>query len=141
MADGPHPAVRRRDRRRFKDRINDTVGVIREKMILHKFQRLERRRVRLATCTTTARSAVVLVVPGGAANDEVLRDVSAHIAALNPAYATTARRAGRLRWPRKSSSVMAEIADRPEEGLEAGATSSRRSPRSKLKTKLSRDRA
>ena len=47
------------------------------------------------TSTTTAPSACCSSARGGAANDELLPDVAAHIAALNPPYATTAARARR----------------------------------------------
>jgi len=72
-----------------QDRINDVVGVIREKMILHKFQRLEGG-VYGSYVHHDGSVGVLLECKGGAANDEVLRDVSAHIAAMNPPYTTTA---------------------------------------------------
>jgi elongation factor Ts len=71
------------------DRINDVVGVIREKMILQKFQRLEGG-VYGSYVHHDGTVGVVIECKGAAASDEVLRDVSAHIAALNPPYATTA---------------------------------------------------
>jgi elongation factor Ts len=71
-----------------QDRINDTVGVIREKMILQKFQRLEGG-VYGAYIHHDGTVGVLVECKGGAPNDELLRDVAAHIAALNPPYATT----------------------------------------------------
>ena len=71
------------------DRINEVVGVIREKMILHKFQRLEGG-VYGGYVHHDGTVGVLLECRGGAANDELLKDVAAHIAALNPPYATTA---------------------------------------------------
>ena len=72
-----------------QDRINDTVGVIREKMILHKFQRLEGG-VYGSYIHHDGTVGVLLECKGTTGNDELLRDASAHIAALNPPYATTA---------------------------------------------------
>ena len=72
-----------------QDRINDVVGVIREKMVLQKFQRLEGG-VYGGYVHHDGTVGVLLECKGEAANDEVLRDVAAHIAALNPPYATTA---------------------------------------------------
>lgn len=77
-----------------QDRINDVVGVIREKMILHRFQRLEFQRLEGGVFGSYVHHdgtvGVLLECKGGAAADELLRDVCAHVAALNPPYATTA---------------------------------------------------
>ncbi len=70
------------------DRINDTVGVIREKMILQKFQRLAGG-VYGGYVHHDGTVGVLVECKGSAANDELLRDVAAHIAALNPPYANT----------------------------------------------------
>src|SRR5437762_2622576 len=59
-----------------QDRINDTVGVIREKMILHKFQRLEGG-VYGSYIHHDGTVGVLLECKGSAANDELLRDASA----------------------------------------------------------------
>lgn len=72
-----------------QDRINDVVGVIREKMVLQRFQRLEGG-VFGAYVHHDGTVGVLLECKGGAASDEVTRDVATHIAALNPPYATTA---------------------------------------------------
>ncbi len=71
-----------------QDRINDVVGVIREKMVLHKFTRLDGG-VFGSYLHHDGSVGVVLECRGGSPNDELLRDVSAHIAALNPPYTTT----------------------------------------------------
>ena len=72
-----------------QDRINDVVGVIREKMILHRFQRLEGG-VYGSYVHHDGTVGVLIECKGGAANDELLRDVAAHVAALNPPYITVA---------------------------------------------------
>jgi elongation factor Ts len=72
-----------------QDRISDVVGVIREKMVLHKFQRLEGG-VYGGYVHHDGTVGVLVECKGSGANDELLRDVSAHIAALNPPYATVA---------------------------------------------------
>jgi elongation factor Ts len=71
------------------DRISDVVGVIREKMVLHRFQRLEGG-VYGSYVHHDGTVGVLVECKGTAGNDEILRDVAAHIAALNPPYATTA---------------------------------------------------
>ncbi|MCE9563271.1 MAG: translation elongation factor Ts [Planctomycetes bacterium] len=68
------------------DRINDTVGVIREKMILQKFSRLAGG-VFGSYVHHDGSVGVIVECKGAAANDDVIRDVAAHIAALNPPYA------------------------------------------------------
>jgi elongation factor Ts len=72
-----------------QDRINETVGVIREKMILHRFKRLEGG-VYGGYIHHDGTVGVLLECKGSAANDELLKDVAAHIAALNPPYTTIA---------------------------------------------------
>jgi elongation factor Ts len=72
-----------------QDRINDVVGVIREKMILHKFQRLEGG-VYGSYVHHDGTVGVLVECKGATANDELLRDVAAHVAALNPPYVTAA---------------------------------------------------
>jgi elongation factor Ts len=72
-----------------QDRISDVIGVIREKMVLHRFQRLEGG-VYGGYVHHDGTVGVLLECKGSAANDELLRDVAAHIAALNPPYATVA---------------------------------------------------
>jgi elongation factor Ts len=72
-----------------QDRINDVVGVMGEKMILQKFQRLSGG-VYGGYVHHDGTVGVLFECKGGAPNDELLKDVAAHIAALNPPYATTA---------------------------------------------------
>jgi elongation factor Ts len=69
-----------------QDRINDAVGVIREKMILHRFRKLEGN-LYGGYVHHDGTVGVVIECKGEKANDELLRDVAAHIAALNPPYA------------------------------------------------------
>ncbi|MBY0459766.1 MAG: translation elongation factor Ts, partial [Gemmataceae bacterium] len=72
-----------------QDRIDAVVGVIREKMVLHRFQKLTGH-VYGGYVHHDGTVGVVLECSGTAANDEVLRDVAAHIAALNPPYTNVA---------------------------------------------------
>jgi elongation factor Ts len=72
-----------------QDRINNVVGVIREKMVLQRFRQLAGG-VYGGYVHHDGTVGVVIECKGGAANDELLRDVAAHIAALNPPYATIA---------------------------------------------------
>jgi elongation factor Ts len=73
-----------------QDRINDVVGVIREKMVLHRFRKLEGG-VYGAYVHHDGTVGVVVECEGtGKPNDELLKDVAAHVAALNPPYATIA---------------------------------------------------
>lgn len=70
-----------------QDRINEVVGVIREKMIVHRFDRLKADAY--GHYVHHDGSVGVLLAcegKGGAESDEALRDVCAHIAALNPQY-------------------------------------------------------
>lgn len=72
-----------------QDRINDVVGVIREKMVLQKFQRATGN-VYGGYVHHDGTVGVLVECKGTAANDELLRDVAAHVAAMNPPYATSA---------------------------------------------------
>lgn len=72
-----------------QDRISDVVGVIREKMILQRFRKLEGG-IFGGYVHHDGTVGVVIECKGGAANDELLRDVATHIAALNPPYASIA---------------------------------------------------
>jgi elongation factor Ts len=71
------------------DRILDVVGVIREKMILQKFHRLSGG-IYGGYVHHDGTVGVLVECKGGAPNDELLKDVAAHIAALNPPYTTVA---------------------------------------------------
>ena len=75
--------------RTVQDRINDVIGVIKEKMVLQKFKRMEGG-VYGGYIHHDGTVGVLVECKGAAANDELLRDVAAHIAALNPPFATTA---------------------------------------------------
>jgi len=73
-----------------QDRINDVVGVIREKMVLQKFRRLEGGVYGAYVHHDGTVGVVVECAGGGRPNDELLKDVAAHVAAMNPPYATVA---------------------------------------------------
>jgi elongation factor Ts len=88
-ADVPAMLVEPYGKATVQDRINDTVGVIREKMVLQRFKRLEGG-VYGGYVHHDGTVGVLLECKGGAANDELLKDVAAHIAALNPPYTTVA---------------------------------------------------
>jgi elongation factor Ts len=70
-----------------QDRVNETIGLIRENMKPQRFQRLEGG-VYGSYVHHDGTVGVLLECKGTAGNDEVLRDVCAHIAALNPPYTT-----------------------------------------------------
>ena len=67
------------------NRLEETVGLIREKMVIHRF-------VRLAGGVFgyylhhDLMGAALVQCSGTAANDELLRDIGAHVVALNPPY-------------------------------------------------------
>jgi elongation factor Ts len=90
-ADVPALLVEKYGAGTVQDRINDTVGVIREKMILQKFQRLEGG-VYGGYIHHDGTVGVLVECKGAASGntDELLRDVAAHIAALNPPHASPA---------------------------------------------------
>lgn len=90
-ADVPAVLVEKCGTGTVQDRINDVVGVIREKMILQRFQRLAGG-VYGSYIHHDGTVGVVVECKGtaGAGTDELLRDVAAHIAALNPPHATPA---------------------------------------------------
>jgi elongation factor Ts len=68
-----------------QDRINETVGLIREKMIVHRFARLTGG-VFGQYVHHDGTVGVLLQCQGTGGSDESLRDICAHIAALNPQY-------------------------------------------------------
>ncbi len=72
-----------------QDRMNEVVGVIREKMIVHKFQKLSGG-VFGSYVHHDGTVGVLLQCSGTGGNDEQLRDVCAHMAALNPPYLVAA---------------------------------------------------
>lgn len=117
-----------------QDRINDVVGVIREKMVLHKVQRLQGG-VYGAYVHHDGTVGVVLECKGAAANDELLRDVCAHIAALNPPYASTADVPADV-VAKEKELVMADIANDPKNAGKP-ANILEKVAEGKLKTRLS----
>lgn len=68
-----------------KDRIDEVVGVIREKMVPHRFTRLEGG-VFGSYIHHDGTVGVLIQCDGAAAHDEAMRDVCAHVAAMNPLY-------------------------------------------------------
>ncbi|MCZ2343058.1 MAG: translation elongation factor Ts [Bacteroidales bacterium] len=68
------------------DRINEVIGLIRENMKPQRFQRLQGG-VFGQYIHHDGTIGVLIQAAGAAAADEVLRDVGAHIAAMNPPYA------------------------------------------------------
>lgn len=71
-----------------KARIDEVVGVIREKMVPHRFTRLTGG-VFGSYIHHDGTVGVLIQCQGKVANDEALRDVCAHVAALNPPYLKT----------------------------------------------------
>ena len=102
-----------------QDRINDTVGVIREKMILQRFKRLNGG-VYGSYIHHDGTVGVLVECKGTATagNDELLRDVAAHIAALNPPYASPAD-VPVEQMDKEKAAVKADMDARPEDGFEA----------------------
>jgi elongation factor Ts len=94
-----------------QDRIDAVVGVIREKMVLHKIDRLGGN-VYGGYVHHDGTVGVVFEAKG-AANDELLKDVATHIAALNPPYATVADVPADV-MSREKEFVAAEIAADPK---------------------------
>ncbi|MBN9518027.1 translation elongation factor Ts [bacterium] len=94
-----------------QDRIDAVVGVIREKMVLHKIDRLSGN-VYGGYVHHDGTVGVVFEAKG-AANDELLKDVATHIAALNPPYATVADVPADV-MAREKEFVAAELAADPK---------------------------
>jgi len=116
-----------------QDRINDVVGVIREKMVLHKFQRLDGG-VYGSYIHHDGTVGVLIECRGSAPNDELLRDVSAHIAALNPPYTTTQDVPADV-MAKEKAAVMADINADPKNASKP-ANILDKIAEGKLKTKL-----
>lgn len=93
------------------ERIDQVVGVIREKMVLHKLQRLAGNVY--GGYVHHDGTVGVLFEAKGTANDELLKDVATHIAALNPPYATVADVPADV-MAREKDLVAAEIAADPK---------------------------
>ena len=116
-----------------QDRINDVVGVIREKMVLHKFTRLDGG-VFGSYIHHDGTVGVLIECRGGAANDELLRDVAAHIAALNPPYTSTEDVPADV-LAKEKAAVMADINADPKNASKP-ANILEKIAEGKLKTKL-----
>jgi elongation factor Ts len=69
-----------------KNRIEETVGLVREKMIVHRFARLTGG-VFGHYVHHDLMGAALIQCAGPGSHDELLRDVGAHVVALNPPYA------------------------------------------------------
>jgi elongation factor Ts len=95
-----------------QDRVNEVIGLIRENMKPQRFQRLEGG-VYGSYVHHDGTVGVLLECKGGAPNDEVLRDVATHIAALNPPYTTTAEVPADV-IAREKELVMADITADPK---------------------------
>ncbi len=72
-----------------KNRIEETVGLIREKMIVHRFARLTGGVFGFYVHHDLMGGALVQCV-GSGSHDELLRDIGAHVVAMNPPYALPA---------------------------------------------------
>lgn len=94
-----------------QERIDGVVGVIREKMVLHKLQRLAGNVY--GGYVHHDGTVGVIFEAKGTPNDELLKDVATHIAALNPPYATVADVPADV-MAREKDLVAAEIAADPK---------------------------
>ena len=72
-----------------KTRIEETVGLIREKMVVHRFARLTGGVFGFYVHHDLMGGALIQCA-GSGSHDEVLRDVGAHVVAMNPPYALPA---------------------------------------------------
>jgi elongation factor Ts len=95
-----------------QDRVNAVIGLIRENMKPQRFKRLEGG-VYGSYVHHDGTVGVLLECKGTTANDELLRDVSAHIAALNPPYTTSADVPADV-MAREKELVMADITADPK---------------------------
>ncbi len=95
-----------------QDRINEVVGVIREKMIVHRFTRLSGG-VFGQYVHHDGTVGVLLHCTGTGGTTEILRDVSAHIAAMNPQYLVTSEVPTDL-MAKERAVVMSQIENEPK---------------------------
>ncbi|OWK43847.1 translation elongation factor Ts [Fimbriiglobus ruber] len=96
----------------IKDRIDETVGLIREKMIVQRFTRLTGG-VFGQYVHHDGTVGVLLHCTGTGGNDEALRDICAHIAALNPQYISAVEIPGEL-VEKEKAMAMAQIKEDPK---------------------------
>ncbi|MCS7021650.1 MAG: translation elongation factor Ts [Gemmataceae bacterium] len=82
-------AERYDERGTVQDRLNDTMGVVREKMVVHRFARLTGG-IYGGYIHFDGTVGTLVECQGTGPNDELLRDVAAHITAMNPLYRTPA---------------------------------------------------
>lgn len=95
-----------------QDRVNEVIGLIRENMKPQRFRRLEGG-VYGSYVHHDGTVGVLLECKGTTANDEVLRDVATHIAAMNPPYTVTADVPADV-MAREKELVMADITADPK---------------------------
>lgn len=95
-----------------KDRIDETVGLIREKMIVHRFTRLSGG-VFGSYIHHDGTLGVLLHCTGSGGNEEMLRDICAHVAALNPQYTTIAEIPAEV-LEKEKALAMQQIKDDPK---------------------------
>ena len=95
-----------------QDRINEVVGVIREKMIVHRFTRLSGG-VFGQYVHHDGTVGVLLHCTGTGGTTEILRDVSAHIAAMNPQYIVSSEVPADL-MAKERAVVMSQIENEPK---------------------------
>lgn len=117
-----------------QDRINETIGLIRENMKPHRFLRLSGGLFG-SYIHHDGTVGVLLQVKGSGSHDELLRDVCAHIAALNPPYATVADVPADV-LSKEKELVMADIQSDPKNSGKP-ANILEKIAEGKLKTKLS----
>ena len=111
-ADVPALLVQKHGTGTVQDRINEVVGVIREKMIVHRFTRLSGG-VFGQYVHHDGTVGVLLHCTGTGGTTEILRDVSAHIAAMNPQYLVTSEVPADL-MAKERAVVMSQIENEPK---------------------------
>jgi elongation factor Ts len=94
------------------DRLNETIGVIREKMVIHRFTRLQGG-IYGGYVHFDGTVGTLVECQGAAPNDELLHDVAAHITAMNPQYRTPADVPADI-LEKEKAAVRAEIAADPK---------------------------
>lgn len=82
-------AERYDNRGTVQDRLNDAMGVVREKMVIQRFARLSGG-IYGGYIHFNGLVGTLVECQGKGPNDELLHDVAAHITAMNPLYRTTA---------------------------------------------------
>lgn len=117
-----------------QDRVNEVIGLIRENMKPHRLQRLTGG-VFGQYVHHDGTVGVLIQTKGAGSHDELLRDVSAHIAAMNPPYMSVADVPADV-VAKEKEAVMADIAGDPKNAGKP-ANILEKIAEGKLKTKLS----